>query len=64
MSHSLGPSEGEAFFAFLKRERSWKTANIKLFGSVYCTPAYTTQKSAKLALNFYTKHDFVDVVTL
>ena len=62
MSHSLGPNEGEAFFAFLKRERSWKTANIKLHGPVYCTPAYTTQKGAKLAVNFYTKHDFVDVV--
>ena len=62
MSHSLAPNEGEAFFAFLKRERSWKTANIKLHGPVYCTPAYTTQKGAKLAVNFYTKHDFVDVV--
>ena len=64
MSHSLclGPNEGEAFFAFLKRERRWKTANIKLHGPVYCTPAYTTQKGAKLAVNFYTKHDFVDVV--
>ena len=64
MSHSLclEPNEGEAFFAFLKRERSWKTANIKLHGPVYCTPAYTTQKGAKLAVNFYTKHDFVDVV--
>ena len=64
MSHSLclGPNEGEAFFAFLKRERRWKTANIKLHGPVYCTPAYTTQKGVKLAVNFYTTHDFVDVV--
>ena len=58
----LCEKDGPLFFKFLKENHGWKTANIKLHGSVYCTDTFVSKKQARINENFFTKLDFVDQV--
>ena len=58
----LFDKDGPLFFKYLKENHGWKTANIKLHGTVYCTPTFRTKKNARLNDNCFTKLDFIDQV--
>ena len=58
----LFDKDGPLFFKYLKENHGWKTANIKLHGTVYCTPTFRTKKNARLNDNCFTKLGFTDQV--